>query len=265
MTINMSSGMTIGMTIRKLIFSGAICSVLITGCVTTTTGPPKSAPDDAAAAELTYQLGARYYKNGQYELARDRLLLSIEKDPKRAVAHSTLALTYEALGNVRLATESYQTAMRVAPRDFDVQNAYAVFLCRSKDYDEAKKLFDKAIAHPENDYAETTLTNAGLCMGQKPDLAAAEAYFRAALDRKPTHGEALLQLCLLKFQQEDYLSARAFLQRYMGSSMTTAGVLYLAAQIEDLLGNDRGRTEFEDQLLRQFPTSPEARKVLGSG
>ncbi len=259
------SSMTISTTIGKLVFSVAIFGVLVTGCISTTTGPPKSKPDDAAAAELTYQLGARYYKNGQYGLARDRLLLSIEKDPKRAVAHSTLALTYEALGNVRLATESYETAIRVAPRDFDVQNAYAVFLCRSKDYDGAKKLFDKAIAHPENDYAETTLTNAGLCMGQKPDLAAAETYFRAALDRKPTHGEALLQLCLLKFQQKDYLSARAFLQRFMSSSMTTAGVLYLAAQIEDLLGNDHGRTEFEDQLLREFPTSPEARKVLGSG
>ncbi len=150
MTINMSSGMTNGMSIRKLIFSGAICGVLITGCITTTSGPPQSVPDDAAAAELTYQLGARYYKNGQYALARDRLLLSIEKDSKRAVVHSTLALTYEALGNVRLATESYKTAMRVAPSDFDVQNAYAVFLCRYKDYDEAKKLFDKAIALEEN-------------------------------------------------------------------------------------------------------------------
>jgi len=257
--------MTINMTVVKLIFSGAICGVLITGCITTTSGPPRSAPDDAAAAELTYQLGARYYKNGKYQLARDRLLLSIEKDPKRAVVHTTLAMTYEALDNVRLATESYKTAMRVAPRDFDVQNAYAVFLCRYEDYDAARKLFDKAIAHPENDYSEITLTNAGICMGEKPDLAAAEAYFRAALDRKPTYGDALLQLCLLKFQQKDYLSARGFLQRFMGSSRTTAGVLYLAAQIEDFLGNDQGQTEFEDQLLRQFPTSPEARKVLGSG
>ena len=69
----------------------------------------------------------------------------------------------------------------------------------------------------------------------------------------------------MKFKQKGYLSARAFLQRYMSSSKTTAGVLYLAAKIEDVLDNDRGRTMYEDQLLREFPTSPEARKVLGSG
>jgi len=257
--------MTISMTSDKLFLSGAICGFLLTGCISTTTGTTKSEPDEKAAAELTYQLGARYYNNGNYELARDRLLLSIEKEPRRAAAHTTLALTYEALGNQRLAVQSYQEAIRVAPRDFDVQNAYAVFLCRQKDYDEARKLFDKAIKHPENDYAETTMTNAGICMGQIPDAVAAESYFRAALDRSPNYGEALLQMCLMKFQQKDYLSARGFLQRYMSSSKTTAGVLYLAAKIEDMLDNDRGRAMYEDQLLREFPTSPEARKVLGSG
>jgi len=32
-----------------------------------------------------------------------------------------------------------------------------------------------------------------------------------------------------------------------------------------MLGNDRGKTEYEDQLIREFPRSPEARKVLGAG
>jgi type IV pilus assembly protein PilF len=182
-----------------------------------------------------------------------------------AAAHTTLALTYEALDNVRLARESYENAIRVAPRDFDIQNTYAVYLCRQQDYDQAQKFFDKAGSHPENDDAEVTLTNAGVCMGQKPDLAAAEKYFRRALDHKRNYAEALLQLCLLKFQQKNYLSARAFLQRYMSSKNPTAGVLYLASRIEDMLGNDRGKTEYEDQLIREFPSSPEARKVLGAG
>jgi type IV pilus assembly protein PilF len=70
---------------------------------------------------------------------------------------------------------------------------------------------------------------------------------------------------LLKYRSEDYLSARAFLQRYMAGNTSTAGVLYLASKIEDFLGNDRGRSQFEDQLIREFPTSSEARKVLGVG
>lgn len=250
----------------NLIIPSTICFLLMAGCVSTTTGTiTEPERNDKEAADLNYQLGARYYNIGNYNLARNRLLLAIEIDPKMAVAYTTLALTYEALDNQRLAREAYEKAIRAAPRDFDIQNTYAVFLCRHQDYSQAQNYFDKAGSHPENDDAEVTLTNAGVCMGQKPDLAAAEKYFRMALDHKPNYAEALLQLCLLKFQQEEYLGARAFLQRYMSGAIPTAGVLYLASRIEDMLGNDRGKTEFEDQLIREFPTSPEARKVLGAG
>jgi len=253
------------MKVNRLIFSGAVLCCLLGGCISTTTGSitePKRNEGDAA--ELNYQLGARYYQSGNYELARDRLILATELDPKMAVAYSTLALTYEKLDNNRLATDAYENAVRVAPRDFDVQNAYAVFLCRAKDYEGARKHFDRSIKHFENDNAEIMMTNAGMCMMEQPDVVAAEKYFRAALDRQPQFVEALLQLCLLKYKQEDYLSARAFLQRLMATGARTAGVLYLASRIEDMLGNDRGRMEFEDQLIREYPASPEARKVLSS-
>jgi len=243
----------------------ALSCLLLCGCISTTTGTAPMEADEADAAELNYQLGARYYRNGKYDLARDRLLLSIKLAPKNAIAHSTLALTYEALGNPRLARESYEQAVRVEPRNFDVQNTYAVFLCNQRDFDGAEKFFDKAAAHPENDNAEVTLTNAGICMSQKPDLVAAERYFRAALDRRSNYSEALLQLCLMKYQQQDYLSSRAFLQRFMADNKTTAGVLYLGAEIEGKLGDERARKEFVDQLTRDFPTSEEARKVLESG
>ena len=240
---------------------------LLAGCVTTTTvsNVPESNANDRDAAELNYQLGARYLRNGNYDLARDRLLLSIELDPKNAIAHYTLALTYEQLDNQRLASESYEKAVRIAPRDYNVQNAYAVFLCKQRDFDQARRQFDRAIAVTENDTSWITMTNAGVCMMQKPDNDAAEGYFRKALERKPTYGEALLQLSVLKFSIEDYLGARAFLQRYLSANIPTAGVLYLGVRIEEELGDDRARTEYSNRILREFPNSPEARTILESG
>ncbi|MCP5093868.1 MAG: hypothetical protein GY949_23435 [Gammaproteobacteria bacterium] len=102
-------------------------------------------------------------------------------------------------------------------------------------------------------------------MLQKRDQAAAERYFREALDRRSNYSEALLQLCLMKYQQQDYLASRAFLQRFMAGNKTTAGVLFLGVQIESKLGDDRARKELVDQLLREFPTSAEARKALEDG
>ena len=253
-------------TSEKVLAGLAFCLVTI-GCVQTTThtGGVNPDADEGDAAELNYQLGARYYRNGNYELARDRLMYSLELDPKNATAHYTLALAYEQLENLRLATESYEASVRIAPRDHNVQNAYAVFLCNQGQFDEASTHFDRAAEIENNDSAEVTMTNAGVCMLQKPDAARAEDYFRQALSRKGNYGEALIQLCLLKFSTQDYLAARAFLQRYLGSNVPSASVLFLGVRIEEELGDDRARTEYSNQILRDFPLSPEARRILQTG
>lgn len=243
----------------------AMAALLIfSGCVSSTSGPPKSDPDDSDAADLNYQLGARYYKNGEYDLSRDRLLLSLELNPNNAIAWTTLGLTYEALRNLRLAEEAYSKAVRVAPRDYKIQDNYAVFLCRNGRQDEARKYFDKAIKAPTNDYSERTYTNAGVCMMQKPDYDQAERYFRGALERRPDHAEALLQMSVLFYEKDDYLRARAFLQRYLSSNPVSPAVLYHGIQIEQQLGDDTARREYTVQLLRDYPNSREAQTVRQS-
>ena len=244
--------------------TGIAACLLLAGCVstTTTTGDMPPEANQGNAADTYYQLGARYYKKGDYELARDRLLYSIKLDPHRAIVYSTLGLTYEALENQRLAKEAYQKAIRVEPRNIDALNTYAVYLCRQGEYDEAPKYFDRAIRERDNDTSYVMLTNAGVCMEQKPDLDKAEDYFREALQRKANYGEALIQMCLLKHSTGDNLHARAFMQRFLATNPPTSAVLYLAMQIEKELGDERAQTEYSNRLLREFPASPEARKVL---
>lgn len=255
------------MNMSEKVLAGLALCLFMMGCVTTTTTTGGARPDADVgdAADLNYQLGARYYRNGNYDLARDRLEYAIELDPKNAVAHYTLALTYEKLENLRLATESYEQAVRVAPNDYNVLNAYAIFLCNRGEFDSAQKYFDRGIKVQENDSAEVMMTNAGVCMVQKPDRAEAEEYFRQALQRKPNYGEALIQMSVLKYSSEDYLGARAFLQRYLSANAPSAAVLYLGVQIEEVLGDKRARTDYSNQILREFPKSPEARRILETG
>ena len=238
---------------------------LLGGCVSTTTGDVKPEPDEAEAAIQYYELGARYYRNGNYEFARDRLLRALEFDPKMAIAHSTLALSYDALENPRLAIEHYELAVKYEPTNVDVRNALAVYLCQQKEFDKARENFDIVIGTYANDEAYVAMTNAGVCMAAKPDFALAEQYFRDALKFRSTYGEALLQLSALKFRTEDYLRARAFLQRYMSNNQVSPSVLYLAVQIEQAQGDDRAATDFMNELLRDFPESAEARYVVEAG
>jgi type IV pilus assembly protein PilF len=238
---------------------------MMTACVSTSSGPAERTENTAEAAKQYYSLGARYYRNGQYELARERLSHALSFDPKLAIAHSVLALTYQALDNPRLAEEHFELAVRYEPRNIDVRNTYAVFLCQQRDFDKARTQFERIIKIPENDDSEVMLTNAGVCMAQKPDRVEAEKYFRRALTEKPGYGEALLQMALLKRQAGDQLSARAFLQRYLGSNPSSAAILYLAVQIEKDIGNARASTDYTNQLLSDYPASAEARRLLETG
>lgn len=246
---------------RVLVGSAAL--LLIAGCVsTTTTSRSSEAEGEGDAGQQYYALGARYYRNGNYELAKERLEYALELNPKMANAHYTLALTYEKLGNIRLATEHYNEAVHVAPNSYDARNAYAVFLCRQRRFDEAIKQFDKALKIPDNNNRHVILTNAGACMVGKPDFVKAEQYFRDALQERSTYGEALLQLAALKHKAGEDLQARAFLQRYLAKNKASSATLYLGIQIEKSLGDDRASTDYMNKLLRDFPDSIEAKLAL---
>jgi len=251
-------------TIRTTMIPVMAALLVSTGCVTTETTSRGAGPSEDAA-ETNYQLGAQYYRNGSYDLARARLERSVELDPRNANVHSLLALTMVQLGNHRLANESFSRAVRMGPNNKNVRNSYAVYLCQQRRYDEALEQFDRAIGIHENDNAWVEMTNAGVCVAQKPDLAKAEEYFRSALDLRSTFGEALIQMAALKHRTEDDLTARAFLQRYLAANPPSAPVLYLAVQIETVRGDDRAATDYMNELLRDFPESAEARLMLQQG
>jgi type IV pilus assembly protein PilF len=169
------------------------------------------------------------------------------------------------LDNPRLADESFGRAVRLEPNNKDVRNAYAVYLCQRRQFDAALEQFDRAIRIRENDTAWIEMTNAGVCMSQKPDLELAEQYFRSALSRRSTYGEALIQMAALKQRTDDCLTARAFLQRYLAANPSSAPVLYLAVQIETSCSDDRAATDYTNRLLREFPESRESRLLMQSG
>ena len=124
------------MTRANLVVVTAIISILC-GCVSSTTEVRRYEEEDDAA-DQNYQLGVQYFRKGNYDLARDRLIRAVEFDPRMAAAHSMLALTYVQLGNTRLATESFNSSVRYGSNDQDVRNAYAVFLCGQGQYDDAQ-------------------------------------------------------------------------------------------------------------------------------
>ena len=182
---------------RAKFLAALLAALLLNACVSSQTVTRRSDPSDEATLRL-YELGAQYYRNGNYALARDRLERAVELDPRNAAAHSLLALTLVNLGNNRLAAESFSRSVRLEPNDKDVRNNYGVFLCEQGRYDDALEQFDRAIAIVDNDTRWIEMTNAGVCVAKRPDPERAETYLRDALALRPAYGEALFQMAALK-------------------------------------------------------------------
>lgn len=231
------------------------------GCVSSGDGQGRrsSSPDDAA--QIHYELGSEYLRQNRLKLARERLELAVELDPDLARARMALALLYEKLGDPRLAEEQYRAAVRVAPDDANVQNAYGVFLCGKRRFEEAERYFNTAAGSIEYGLPEVPLTNAGVCFTEKPDLEKAERYFRRALDRNREYGEALLQLASVQHRQGEHLRARAFIERFLAGSDATAEALLLAVRVETALGDRVAAARYAEELKEKFPASVQAEQL----
>jgi type IV pilus assembly protein PilF len=238
-----------------------LSSALMYGCVTTTTGDMASGASSEDAARLNLDLGISYFRQGDYEQAMIKLEKSIQEESNNSVAHRVLGMTYERLGDDVGAEEEYRTSVRQGSDDADAINQLAVFLCRNGDREEAMRLFNSALEIPRYQERFMIYTNAGSC-AKDDNLIVAEDYLRRALVAKPDYSEALYQMADVAFLSENYLQARAFMERYFSSSRLTPNSLWLSYRVEVALHDSSSARDFAEQLLREFPGSVEARMLL---
>ena len=105
---------------------------------------------------------------------------------------------------------------------------------------------------------------AGECLAKIGDRSA-ERYLRQALSIDPTLKPALYRLAEIYYQSGNYLSARAYIERYFAAATPTAAALLLAYNIELRNGANEVAQSYRSQLLSNFPASREAASVRRRG
>ncbi|HET9680061.1 MAG TPA: type IV pilus biogenesis/stability protein PilW [Gammaproteobacteria bacterium] len=239
------------------VFVCLLSALLLQGCVTV--GPEFEDANETKAAKLNVQLGIRYMQQGRTQLALEKLLKAKQQDASVPGIYTGLAVLYERMGETELARENYKQALDLAPNDPGVQNNYGAYLCRTGEYRESVEYFLMAAGNPQYDTPEAALTNAGVCAKQIPDLALAEQFFRKALRIDNDFQLALIGMAELSFAQDNWLQARAFLQRFSAAGQMTPHALWLSYQVEKKLGATQAAREYAKRLYRDFPQSDETR------
>lgn len=215
------------MTDRRRVSGLSLLAVmlLLAGCA----GGP--AVDKQDAADANASMGADLLQKKQNDQAVGYFRKALGYDRDNFTANWGMAIVNDRLGRADEADSYYRKTLKLQPVPA-VDNSYAAFLCDQGRTAQAISYFDKAAASPQ--YADTgdALANAGLCLYRDKQFDPAAGYFRRALERDPEQFTALTHMASIQYTQQDYLSARAFIERAGSAVQLDADQLLLAARIE---------------------------------
>ena len=215
-----------------------------------------------SASQVFVEKGVRYMEDGHYEVALRDLQRALELDSGNSEAHNALGVLYQRVDDFEKADASFRKALSLKPDNYGARNNYGRFLCSRGKYVEAFHQFDQVIGNKLYGQPWIPLTNAGVCAHSAGKPADAERYLRQALEIEPNFAPALLEMARLSRETGQYLSARAFLQRYLGVAGPSPESLILGIEIETALGNPEGAADYRDTLRKRFPSST---KPAGGG
>ncbi len=216
-------------------------------------------PEASKRARVRLDLASAYFSRGQMTVALDEVKLAIAADPNVAAAFNLRGLIYASLGDERLAEESFRRALQLDARDADSMQNYAWYLCQQKRFGEANQMFEQALAVPQYRDSMRTLLAQGVCLARGGQWTQAERALQRAYELDPSNPSTTVNLAEVLYRRGENERARFFIRRVNGAAdVSNAQTLWLAARIEQRLGNVQGVQELGNQLRNRFPQSREA-------
>ena len=249
----------------------AALSALIGGCTTTTTvngveqAPTRdrvTSSDETEAgkrARVRMELASAYFARGQLTTALDEVKLALQAQPNMVEGYNLRGLIYAGLNDDVLAQESFRRALQLSPRDGDTLHNYGWYLCQQKRYDEAFPLFEQAMTAPQYTGNVRSILAKGVCQARAGQWPEAEATLLRAYELDPANAATGVNLAEVLLRRGDLERARFYIRRVNAvADQSSAQTLWLAARVENKLGNRQGVVDLGRQLRDRYPQSRES-------
>jgi type IV pilus assembly protein PilF len=242
-----------------------VCALMLVGTallsLVACSASNKRAQKKNDASNYNMQLGMAYLNQGDLGLAKEKLDRAVVENPGDPNVHSAMAMLQDRLGHPDQADKEFKAALNLGPRNPDVLNNYAVYLCRTGRTDEGVKAFEEAAHNALYRTPEAAYTNAGVCLrSAKRDTQAAMS-FQRALKVKPNFAEAAYQLADLDFRRGELQEARETVDQFMASFEPTPDLLLIGVQISRKQGDRMAEERFARKLRMDFPSSDQTRAL----
>ncbi|OAI13224.1 type IV pilus biogenesis/stability protein PilW [Methylomonas lenta] len=242
-------------TLRYVVFIAVCATTCACGLM------PANSMSNSEEAKLNLQMGVRYLDMGMLEVAQEKLDTAYNLEPRNPEILNALGVFYERIKEYEKAEEFYQSAINKDNTSYYIKNNYGRFLCERGQYEKGMLLMQESLDDPMNNRTWLELSNIGICYIQQNDAVQGEEYFRRALQINPAYAPALLEMLKISYNKQQYMSARAFLERYQAAAKHTPESLWLGFQTERALGNRSAAENYKEQLMTAFPTSKQAQEA----
>lgn len=214
-------------------------------------------PPARKRARIRLELAVGYFEQGQTTVALDELKQALAADPTLFQAYNLRGLVYMRLNDTRLAEESFQRALALAPGNGDVLHNLGWMQCQQGRHAEAARSFQQAIANPLYGGRGKTWMTLGLCQIRAGQLADAEYSLGKAYELDPANPVTGYNLAALLYQRGQIERAQFYVRRINNGELSNAETLWLGVKIENKLGNRIAREQLGGQLKRRYPQSRE--------
>ena len=239
----------------RLPLGTALLLLALVGCASP---PGRNSGSEQDPAFLNAQLGLGYLRQGNHEVALDKLKRALEHDSRQPDANHYIAVLYQRLGETKQADRHFRTALSVSDDNTSLYNNYGVFLCDEGRFKEAERYFLKVLEDPLYARPADVKENIGLCAYRDGDLPKAEKYLHEALEMDARRPAVLLGMAQIAFAQEQYPRAHSYLRDHLELARHTPESLWLGVQLARELGKRDEFASYSLLLKAQYPDSPEA-------
>jgi len=217
------------------------------------------------AAIYNTELGIAYMRRGDLAIAQTKLDSALKENPDDPDVHNARALLFIRLDQPDEADHEYREAMRLAPKNPDFQNNYAVYLCNAGRVDKGVQTFLAAAHNPLYMTPELAYDNAGVCLRSAHKDVEAAQMFTDALAIRPNFGQALWQLADLNFSQGKLTQARQEIEAFLAANQENPDLLLLAVKVTRAQGDRLDAALYARRLQLDFPDSAQAHALADLG
>lgn len=220
--------------------------------------PSAEQADPARRAQVRMELAAAYFGRGQNAVALDEIKQVLQADPNLADAYNLRGLIQASMGDLAPAEESFRRALQLKPNDADTLHNRGWLLCQQRRFGEANADFLLALAQTSYRDPQRTLLAQGVCQARNNQWADAERTLARAYELDPGNPATAVNLSEVLYRRADYERARFYIRRVnLQDDLVSAQTLWLAARIENKLGNTVPLRALGEQLRSRFPNAPE--------